>query len=102
MIKIQRRRQNLKNEVAVPLRTCLVCRRRSGKKSLYRLVRVGAELFYDSQFKAPGRGYYICRKAECLSHFLTGKRRFGRLSVGAEVLDLESRALLEAECEKNN
>ena len=86
----------------MPLRTCLVCRRRSEKRSLCRLVLVGAKLFYDHQYKAPGRGYYICRKTECLGHFFAGKRRFGRLPVGAEVLDMKSRALLQAECEKNN
>ena len=84
----------------VPLRTCLICHQRAEKKSLYRLVRVGAELFYDNKHRAPGRGYYICRKTECLSLFLTGKRRFGRLSVGAEALNPESRALLQTECEK--
>ena len=84
----------------VSMRTCLVCRQRVEKKSLCRLVLVGAELLYDSRFQAPGRGYYICRKTACLSLFLTGKRRFGRLSVGAEALNPESRALLQTECEK--
>jgi predicted RNA-binding protein YlxR (DUF448 family) len=93
--------------VAVPLRTCLVCRLRSEKKNLCRLVMVGAELFYDRRFRAPGRGYYVCRKTECLSRFLAGKRRFGRLPVGAEALDRESRAFLHNVCkieciQKNN
>ena len=84
--------------VAVPLRTCLVCRLRAEKKTLCRLVQVGDELFYDRRFRAPGRGYYICRKAKCLSRFLAGKRRLGRLSVGAEALDSESRAFLNSVC----
>ncbi len=87
---------------AVPLRTCLICRQRAEKKSLCRLVRVGDELFYDSRFRAPGRGYYICRKTKCLDRFLVGKRRFGRLPVGAEALDPKSRILLQVECERKN
>ncbi|MCK5539869.1 MAG: YlxR family protein [Deltaproteobacteria bacterium] len=82
-----------KSEV-VPLRTCLICRQRAEKKSLCRLVLVGAELYYDSRFRAPGRGYYICKKTECLDRFFVGKRRFGRLPVGAEALDPKSRTLL--------
>ena len=86
--------------MAVPLRTCLICRQRAEKKSLYRLVRIGVELFYDNKHRAPGRGYYICQKVECLGRFLEGKRRLGRLSIGSEALDPESRALLQIECEK--
>ena len=87
--------------MAVPLRTCLICRQRAEKKSLYRLVRVGPELIYDKpQYRAPGRGYYICRKIECLGRFLGGKRRLGRLPIGSEALALESRVLLQGEYEK--
>jgi len=88
--------------VAVPLRTCLVCRQRAQKKTLCRLVRQEGTLIYDSKFRAPGRGYYICHKAECLSKFLVGKRRYGRLPLGSEALDLESRTLLQSECKNNN
>ena len=85
--------------MGVPLRTCLVCRQRAEKRELCRLVQVGNELLYDLRFRAPGRGYYVCRKTECLSRFLAGKRRFGRLSVGAEALDRESRASLHSVCQ---
>ncbi len=88
--------------MAEPLRTCLICRQRAEKKSFCRLVRIGDELFYDIKHRAPGRGYYICQKVECLGRFLEGKRRLGRLSIGSESLDPESRALLQDECEKNN
>ncbi len=88
--------------MAVPLRTCLVCRQRVEKKALCRLVQLGAKLLYDSKFRAPGRGYYICRKTECLSLFLVGRRRFGRLPLGSEALDLESRTLLQSESKNNN
>lgn len=84
----------------VPLRTCMVCRRKFEKKSLCRLVVDGAKLYYDYRFRSPGRGYYICRNGECLTRFLTGKRRFGRLSIGAEALVRESRERLQVDCEK--
>jgi len=84
----------------VPLRTCLVCRRKFAKESLCRLVATDAELYYDYRFRSPGRGYYICQNGECLTRFLTGKRRFGRLPHGAEALDRESSERLQVECEK--
>ncbi len=88
--------------MALPLRTCLVCRQRFEKETLCRLVCLKSKLFYDSKYRAPGRGYYVCKKSECLSKFLTGKRRFGRLPSGSEALDLESRMLLQAQCKNNN
>lgn len=53
--------------MAEPLRMCAGCRERAPKKSLIRIVRTpGGELILDARDKAPGRGAYICRKAECL------------------------------------
>ncbi|MCD6269178.1 MAG: YlxR family protein [Deltaproteobacteria bacterium] len=94
-------RRTLKSKSAkVPLRTCLVCRRKVEKESLCRLLSSGDELVYDYRFRSPGRGYYICRRVECLTRFLAGRRRFGRLPLGAEALDRESRERLQVECEK--
>ncbi len=91
----------LKNKSGkVPLRTCLVCRRKVEKESLCRLVCSGNVLVYDFRFRSPGRGYYICRNAECLHRFLRGRGRFGRLPLGVEALDRESRERLQIECEK--
>lgn len=53
--------------MAEPLRMCAGCRERAPKKSLIRVVRTPeGELLLDARDKAPGRGAYICRKAECL------------------------------------
>ncbi|MCK5681930.1 YlxR family protein [bacterium] len=84
----------------VPFRTCLVCRQKITKESLCRLVVDDEKLYYDYRFRSPGRGYYICRSVECLTRFLAGKRRFGRLPLGAEALDRESREHLQVESEK--
>ena len=53
--------------MAEPLRMCAGCRERAPKKQLIRVVRTpDGSLLLDAREKAPGRGAYICRKAECL------------------------------------
>ena len=53
--------------MADPMRMCAGCRVRAPKKELIRVVRTpDGKLLLDARDKAPGRGAYICRKAECL------------------------------------
>ena len=53
--------------MADPIRMCAGCRQRAAKKELIRIVRTpDGDLILDARDKAPGRGAYICRKAECL------------------------------------
>ena len=53
--------------MAEPVRMCVGCRAHAPKKELIRIVRTPAgENIADAKGKAPGRGAYICRKAECL------------------------------------
>ena len=53
--------------MADPMRMCVGCRERAPKKELIRVVRTPeGGLLLDARDKAPGRGAYICRKAECL------------------------------------
>lgn len=53
--------------MAEPLRMCAGCRERAPKKELIRVVRTpDGEVILDAKAKAPGRGAYICRRAECL------------------------------------
>lgn len=51
----------------VPMRMCVGCREMTPKRELMRIVRSpeGA-IAFDRAGKAPGRGAYVCRKAECL------------------------------------
>ena len=50
-----------------PIRMCAGCRERAPKKELIRVVRTpDGGLLLDAKGKAPGRGVYLCRKAECL------------------------------------
>ena len=49
------------------LRMCIVCRDRSDKKELVRVVRnKNGEIFLDKTGKANGRGAYVCKAKDCL------------------------------------
>ena len=48
------------------LRMCIVCRERSDKKELVRVVKnKNGEIFLDKSGKANGRGAYVCKSKEC-------------------------------------
>ena len=48
------------------LRMCIVCRERSDKKELVRVVNnKNGEIFLDKTGKANGRGAYVCKSKEC-------------------------------------
>lgn len=50
-----------------PQRSCAVCRVKSGKENLIRLVKSpDGKVFIDTAKKLPGRGVYICPDLECL------------------------------------
>lgn len=52
----------------IPMRQCVGCRTMFPKKELIRVVRApdGSSITLDFKGKAPGRGAYLCRNAECL------------------------------------
>ncbi|MBE5789392.1 MAG: YlxR family protein [Clostridiales bacterium] len=57
-----------------PMRMCVGCRESRDKRDLIRVVRSpDGEVSLDPTGKKPGRGAYVCRKAECLK--LAIKRR---------------------------
>ncbi|MDU1909874.1 DUF448 domain-containing protein [Fusobacterium sp.] len=58
-----------------PERTCLICKDKKNKKSLFRLVKTGENKYvFDEKQKQQSRGYYICKTHECL-HRLTKHKR---------------------------
>ena len=67
-----------------PLRQCLGCREMKPKAELVRVVRSpeGA-ISVDLRGKAPGRGAYVCRSADCLKKALRSKA-VGR-ALGVEI-----------------
>ncbi len=51
----------------IPMRQCLGCREMRPKNELIRVVRSPeGEISLDFRGKKPGRGAYLCPKAECL------------------------------------
>jgi len=67
-----------------PLRQCLGCREMKPKRELVRVVRSPeGTVSLDLRGKAPGRGAYVCRSADCLKKALRSKA-IGR-SLGAEI-----------------
>lgn len=63
----------------IPLRTCVICRRRFAKRELLRYVPptdaagAGATPVPDERQVLPGRGFYVCDSPECRERF----RKFG-------------------------
>lgn len=58
----------------IPMRMCVGCREMKPKKELLRIVKSPAgEVAFDRIGKAPGRGAYVCRSAECLKKAIKTK-----------------------------
>jgi len=52
----------------IPMRMCVGCREMIAKKDLLRVVKSPEGVIsFDRIGKAPGRGAYICKNAECLT-----------------------------------
>lgn len=84
--------------MAEPLRMCAGCRERAPKKTLIRVVRTPeGELLLDARDKAPGRGAYICRKAECLKKAKKSRALERALNI---TISEDAYASLEAALEK--
>jgi predicted RNA-binding protein YlxR (DUF448 family) len=49
----------------VPVRTCVVCRDKAGKRTLTRVVRTDQGVIVDPTGKLNGRGAYLCDRASC-------------------------------------
>jgi len=49
----------------IPVRTCVVCRQKAGKRALVRIVRTADGIQVDLTGKMNGRGAYVCDRASC-------------------------------------
>lgn len=76
----------------IPIRTCVVCRQTSAKKTLLRVVRRpendGGGVAADPTGKASGRGAYVCAAAECIDKAVKQKRFERSLAVKGTPPDL--------------
>jgi predicted RNA-binding protein YlxR (DUF448 family) len=55
----------------VPIRTCVVCREKAGKRQLIRVVRTDAGVMIDPSGKLHGRGAYLCERQGCWERAVT-------------------------------
>lgn len=57
----------------VPIRTCIVCRKRKPKRELARIIASADEgLTYDLTGKKNGRGAYVCPDKACIDKLNAG------------------------------
>jgi hypothetical protein len=49
----------------VPIRTCVVCRQKAGKREFTRVVRTAQGVQIDTTGKMNGRGAYLCDQESC-------------------------------------
>jgi len=69
-------------EKKIPMRQCLGCREMKPKRELVRVVRSPeGEISLDFRGKAPGRGAYVCRDAQCLKKAIRARAIERALSV---------------------
>ncbi len=73
-----------------PLRTCLACGSKAGKKDLVRIVRTPeGDVLVDLTGKRNGRGAYVCPTSECFERAVR-KGRFAsalRANVTEDAID---------------
>lgn len=50
----------------VPLRTCVICKRKAQKQNLFRFILLDGKAVFDLKQKIMRRGYYVCDENECL------------------------------------
>ncbi len=59
----------------VPLRTCVVCGKKTAKADLTRIAATpDGPVVVDDSGKMPGRGTYVCRDGECVRGSLSKGR----------------------------
>ena len=87
-------------EKKIPMRQCLGCREMKPKRELVRVVRSPAgDISLDFRGKAPGRGAYVCRDAECLKRAIRQKQLERQLEI---TMNEEITGALTAEMDRLN
>lgn len=77
----------------IPERTCITCRKKKPKESLFRFYKTKDGTFdVDIEQVLQGRGVYICKIDSCLSQLLVGagknKKGFKQVSVAPETVTM--------------
>jgi len=73
----------------LPLRKCVACGQMIPKNGLFRLVKTADGIQLDNNYKAQGRGAYVCKNKECIDMAVKRKsfNRSLRQAVPTEVFD---------------
>ena len=50
----------------VPIRTCVICKRKHEQRILIRFVLLNKKIVLDLFRKLPSRGYYVCNENHCI------------------------------------
>jgi predicted RNA-binding protein YlxR (DUF448 family) len=78
-----------------PIRTCAGCGKKFDQSTLWRLAsHQGALPIWDGRKRAPGRGVWLCRKAECVER--AWQRHAIERSFKLKIQTPEERAALKA------
>ena len=86
--------------MAEPVRMCVGCRVHAPKRELIRIVRTPTgDIVADAKGKTPGRGAYICRKADCLAKARKNRalERMLEASISPETYDTLTAAIEAAD-----
>ena len=67
-----------RHKTTKPMRRCIACRESKPQDELIRFVLDGQHPAADISGKADGRGFYLCRNAECLQIAIK-KKAFNRV-----------------------
>jgi len=59
---------------SVSERTCVVCREKKEKKSLFRIAEKNGKLVFDADQKVQSRGFYVCKTHECVKRLSLHKK----------------------------
>lgn len=87
----------------VPQRTCLVCRQKTDKRRLTRIVRTAeGHVVADESGKQPGRGAYLCDRVPCWDAALRGGALKRALKSDVRREDLEQLAAYRPAAENEN
>ncbi len=74
----------------IPMRTCVMCRKKTDKRELLRIVRTPqGDVVFDPTGKQNGRGAYVCSDDSCLNSVKNVKKVSAALDVTAKAEQLE-------------
>lgn len=51
----------------IPERSCVICRKKTGKENLLKLVKTANGVMLEKDIKLLGRGAYVCKNEGCIA-----------------------------------